>query len=239
MLPKKCPLCHKKSLQYQDDFIYCPSCKNYKKKLNLLQKPLVWANNKSWILRVPILFWFGYMLRENINNPKWSLNRLDNPFSAIDLGIHELGHKIFIPFGEFMTILGGSIFQCFFPVLCFAAFIKQKWYFASSLCFCWLGINLFDVAGYVADARAREIPLSIGPAIFSIDASNTDAAYDSAHDWYQILSRIGRLQQDIAIANNLRLLATIFFIVGLVMASILVVQMILGSIQRHLTNKAE
>ena len=33
------------------------------------------------------------------------------------LPIHEAGHILFIPFGEFMTILGGSLFPILFPLI--------------------------------------------------------------------------------------------------------------------------
>ena len=96
MLPTKCPLCHNRYLSYENDYAVCHKCGKYQKSLNFLQKPLAWANNKSWILRLPIIVWFGYMFWLNINDSKWALDRLGNPFSALDLGIHELGHKIFL-----------------------------------------------------------------------------------------------------------------------------------------------
>ncbi len=131
-----------------------------------------------------------------------------------------------------MHIAGGSIFQCLVPLLALAGFLQKKWYFAASLCFCWLGLNLFDVATYAADARARLLPLSVGPGILGINPADTDAAYDRAHDWYQLLSRIDRLDSDLAIAQGLRVAATVVFIIGLTLASILLLQMILSSVKR-------
>lgn len=95
------------------------------------------------------------MLVDNWNNPAYALNRLSDPFSALDFGIHELGHIIFAPLGEFMRKLGGSLFQCLFPLLWVIGFLQKRWYFAASMCLCWLGLNLFDIATYAADARAR------------------------------------------------------------------------------------
>ncbi|MCU0238694.1 MAG: hypothetical protein MUC29_04560 [Pyrinomonadaceae bacterium] len=42
-----------------------------------------------------------------------------NPFTGsfldfIDLPIHETGHLLFRPFGEFMMVAGGTLFQVFF-----------------------------------------------------------------------------------------------------------------------------
>ena len=40
----------------------------------------------------------------------------------IVLPIHEAGHVFFMPFGEFLTILGGSLFQVALPLAIDAAF---------------------------------------------------------------------------------------------------------------------
>ncbi len=232
MLPKKCPACKQKTLSYDNEYVFCTSCSIYKKPLKITQKPLAWANKRYWWWRLPIFAWFIVMFIDNLHNLEFAFNRLGNPFSALDFGIHELGHIIFSPFSEFMHILGGSLFQCLFPLLWLIGFLQKKWYFAAAMCWCWLGLNLFDVAIYVADARARLLPLSIGLGIFGIDPTDTDAAYDHAHDWYQLLSRTNHLNSDLAIAHGLRIAASIVFIIGLTLGGILLLQMLISSIQR-------
>lgn len=172
------------------------------------------------------------MLVDNLHKLDFALHRTSNPFSALDFGVHELGHLLFSKFGEFMHILGGSLFQVIFPILWMIGFLQKKWYFAASLCWCWLGLNLFDVATYVADARARTIPLATGFGVFGIDPTNVDAAYDRSHDWYQILSRTNHLNSDLAIADSLRVAGTICFIIGLTLAFTLLLQMFIGSVER-------
>lgn len=233
---KKCPACKRKSLSYDDEYIFCNSCPIYRKPLNIIQKPLAWASHRYWWWRIPIFVWFISMLIDNLRNSSYALHRLGNPFSALDLGIHELGHLLFSPFGTFVHILGGSLFQCIFPLLWLIGFIQKKWYFAASLCLCWFGLNLFDVATYAADARSREIPLSVGLSVFAIDPTDTDAAYDQAHDWYQLLSQTNNLDSDLAIAHGLRVAATIVFLIGLTLAAILLIQMFVSSVRR-LSNK--
>lgn len=234
MLPKKCPACKQKTLSYDDEYIFCTSCPIYRRPLNLFQKPLVWARGvRFWGWRIPILVWFISLLVQNLHQNSFALNRFGNPFSLLDFGMHELGHKIFSPFGEFMYIAGGSLFQCIFPLLWMIGFLQKKWYFAASLCLCWFGINLFDVATYVADARARLLSLSVGPGALGIDASDTDAAYDHAHDWYQLLSRTNHLNSDLAIAQGMRVVATIVFLSGLALGGFLIAQMLIGTIQRQ------
>lgn len=232
MLPKKCPACKQKTLSYDDEYMFCQSCPIYRKPLNIFQKPLAWAGQRHWWWRVPIFAWFVVMLLDNLSNPSYASSRLSNPFSALDLGTHELGHMIFSPFGEFMRILGGSLFQCLFPLLWLIGFLQRKWYFAASLCLCWLGLSLFDVATYAADARSRSIPLTIGLGVLGVDPSNTDDVYDRAHDWYQILGRTHHLNSDLAIARGMRVTATVIFLTGLTIAAILLMQMFVSSIQR-------
>lgn len=156
-----------------------------------------------------------YIFYRYVREPEYPAHRMANIFNAIDFGIHELGHYLFIPFGEFMTILGGSLFQSIFPLLWLGALLWKRWYFAASLCFIWVGLNLYDVAAYVADARARSLPL----ATLASD-------YDSAHDWYQILSRLGRLESDLTLAGNLRVAGTVFVVIGTVLALSLLVTML-------------
>ena len=41
----------------------------------------------------------------------------------VDLPIHETGHLIFRPFGEFIGVAGGSLFQVIFPAVFVGYFI--------------------------------------------------------------------------------------------------------------------
>lgn len=232
MLPKTCPVCQNKHLDYEDGYAVCNKCKTYRKKLNFFRRQLVWASDKQWWWRLPILAWFVVMLKQNWKNTWFAINRTSNPFSAFDLGVHELGHIIFSPFGEFMHIAGGCLFQLIFPLLWLFAFWRKKWYFAAAMCWCWLGLNLFDVAAYAGDARARLLPLTAG--IAGLAEQGSDEAYDKAHDWYQILSRTHHLNWDLAIEHDLRIAATVAFFIGLAMGSILLVQMLVSQTQRFL-----
>src|SRR5882762_871742 len=70
----------------------------------------------------------------------------------VDLIIHEAGHLIFIPFGQFMHILGGSLFQTVFPLLYVGYFYFKRDYFSSSFLLFWTGVNLINVSVYASDA---------------------------------------------------------------------------------------
>jgi hypothetical protein len=151
----------------------------------------------------------------------YPLERTANIINAVDLGIHELGHILFVPFGEFMTILGGSLFQCLFPLMWLSVCVWKRWYFAACLCLCWFGFNLIDVGLYAADARAR---------LFSLVTFSSD--YDSAHDWYQILSRLDKLELDTTIGQILRISGSVCIVIGLALAGILVITMLSHTISK-------
>lgn len=229
-----CPACGENALSYDQDNLFCTHCPIYHVRLPWYRKPLAWAEQRYWWWRWPFLVFFVILLIDNIHNTSYSLNRLTDPLTALDYGIHELGHYIFEPFGQFMYILGGSLFQCIFPLLWLIGFLQKRFYYAASLCWCWLGLNLFDVATYVADARERMLPLK-GPgtiAGFGLDEAESNAFYDRAHDWYQLLSRTGHLDSDLAIAHGLRVAAVTGFIIGITLAGLLLAHMIKGSIKR-------
>jgi hypothetical protein len=230
LLPKTCPACGQPSLIYGYDGATCSNCHAYKQRLTYFQHAVVWAREHStgydWFWRLIILAGFGYIFLGAVG--KLELESVRNtPLGLFDLGIHELGHIIFIPFGEFMTIAGGSIFQCLFPLLWLAVCMRKRWHFAASMMLVWFAYNLFDVAVYAADARARVLPL----ATFSND-------YDSAHDWYQLLSRTGKLQYDTAIAHGLQVAGTICGFVGLAIGAILILIMF-GSWFGHIGKKPD
>ena len=72
-----------------------------------------------------------------------------------NLVFHEAGHVIFSPFGRFMTVLGGSLFQCLVPIALAIAFLRQDDRFGAAVCSWWAGQNLLDVAPYVLGRTIR------------------------------------------------------------------------------------
>lgn len=114
-------------------------------------------------------------------------------FHNVDLIFHEAGHVLFMPFGRYVTILGGSLFQILVPLLLMIAFlIKNKDGFAASICLWWVGQSTMDLAPYIADARALRLPLLGG---------GTGADSPGFHDWENLLRPLGWLQHDTYIAG--------------------------------------
>lgn len=104
------------------------------------------------LLLVAFGAWGFYFISAGVNWEKIGSSFMHN----INLPFHEFGHVLFMPFGEFMMILGGSLFQVLLPFLLTLVFVfKQKDTFAGSITLWWCGQSFIDVAPYIADAEYR------------------------------------------------------------------------------------
>lgn len=111
---------------------------------------------------------------------------MDSVLHLPDLVFHEAGHVIFSPFGRFLSVLGGSLFQVALPAVIAVAFLRQDDAFGASVCLWWAGQNLLDLAPYIADARALQLVLLGG---------HTGAEVEG-HDWEYLLTTLGWMRHD-------------------------------------------
>ena len=77
----------------------------------------------------------------------------------LDLAIHETGHLVFAFGGETLTLLGGTLFQLLVPIAFIVALWRQGDRHGATVPLWWLGQNCWNIAVYVKDARAQELPL--------------------------------------------------------------------------------
>ena len=111
----------------------------------------------------------------------------------VNLVFHEAGHVIFMPFGRFMTILGGTLGQWLIPFIVLYAFVlKSRDTFGATIGLWWLGQSFLDAAPYINDARAGQLILLGGV---------TGRDRPGYHDWENILGDLGWLQYDHTIAS--------------------------------------
>jgi hypothetical protein len=111
----------------------------------------------------------------------------------VNLPFHEAGHVIFSPLGKFIQTLGGTLGQLLMPLVCCAVLlIKTRDTFGASVALWWFGENFMDIAPYINDARALELPLLGG-------VTGKDVA--DYHDWEYILGKLGLLQMDHTLAS--------------------------------------
>lgn len=120
-------------------------------------------------------------------------NRIMMFIHGANLIFHEAGHIIFMMFGPFMHIFGGSFNQILIPAIISGYFFMTGQRFSSAITLAWVGENFWDVSIYVKDASAMELPLLGGEGVL--------------HDWNTLLEDLGLLQLDQLIGN-------LFFAIG-------------------------
>ncbi len=135
------------------------------------------------------LFTSSYFLYYLYTYKEWHF--LDN----VNLIIHEAGHVIFMFFGEFFHILGGSLFQMLFPSLFVLYFYRKQNYFSASLLLFWVGQNIVNVSVYASDALNMELPLLGGDL--------------SGHDWNNLLQMTNTLEYTNTIGTSIFYLGVI------------------------------
>jgi len=116
----------------------------------------------------------------------------NTPFGAIDLAIHEMGHPLFRFGGEVLCALGGTLLQCLVPLFAATFLYTRGDWFGITFCGVWLGVNFFEVARYMADARAMQLQLV------------TIGGGDARHDWNFLFGEFGCLRSDTTIAGLVR-----------------------------------
>ena len=125
---------------------------------------------------------------------------LDN----VDLPIHETGHLLFRPFGEFMMVAGGSLFQVIFPLVFVAYFIWQRSYYSAAIVMLWVGQSIFNVWVYASDAIVMQLVLTSG-------FTGTEGSF---HDWNYMLTETGMLGSFKSITKIIRFAGTVTIIVA-------------------------
>lgn len=121
------------------------------------------------------------------------------PFDFANLIIHEAGHFVFSLFGEFISILGGSLFQILVPAGIALYFFYYRQIFASAFALYWMGDNCVNVSRYIRDAQSMQLPL-LGGGI---------------HDWNWLLSQTGLLSHNQEIGVFVQSIGIIFLLAGL------------------------
>jgi hypothetical protein len=98
---------------------------------------------------------------------------------------HEAGHVVFRLFGEWVTVLGGTLGQLIMPaILGGALLIKNRDPFGAAIGLWFVGVSLLDIAPYMYDALHPQLMLLSGMT-----------GEDGGHDWIFLFSSLGLLQK--------------------------------------------
>lgn len=128
--------------------------------------------------------------------------------------IHEFGHVLFRPLGEFMTLLGGSLFQVLLPLIFGGIFVvKNRDPFAASVMLWWAAVAVMDVAPYVYDAFQPQHVLLTGRT-----------GDNGAHDFIDVLGDLGLLHRAQPIGRGVHTVGFLMMVAALAWGAWLVWQ---------------
>jgi hypothetical protein len=158
------------------------------------QRPRLWDLVRYVPPKVdPIYFWsrVGVLVVFTL----WGLSLIGMDYRNGEIGqsflhrplliFHEAGHVVFMPFGQFMMFLGGTLGQLIMPaVMLFALLIKNRDPFGAAIGLWFLGVSLLDIAPYAYDALHPQLMLLGGRT-----------GEDGGHDWIYLLSETGLLKR--------------------------------------------
>jgi len=129
---------------------------------------------------------------------------LDN----VDLPIHETGHLLFRPFGQFMMVAGGSLFQVIFPAVFVGYFIWQRSFYSAAIVLLWVGQSILNVWVYASDAVVMQLVLTSG-------FTGTEGSF---HDWNYLLTETGLIDSVKGVAKVIRFFGSVTIVVASVAA---------------------
>lgn len=127
---------------------------------------------------------------------------------SVDLPIHETGHLLFRPFGEFLMVAGGSLFQVIFPLVFFGYFLWQRSYYSAAIVSLWVGQSILNVWVYASDAVIMQLVLTSG----------STGAEGSFHDWNYLLTETGLIGATKSVAKIIRFTGSVTIIISSVSA---------------------
>jgi len=124
------------------------------------------------------------------------------------LVFHEAGHVLFMLFGQFLTVAGGTLGQLIMPAVLCGALLWKRDPFGAAIGLWLFGVSVLDVAPYVYDAKVPQLMLLGGRT-----------GEDGGHDWIHLLSTLGLLERSQGIGWFLHKLGAIVVLLALAWAA--------------------
>jgi hypothetical protein len=164
---------------------------SWRRLRRLALEPAPAKSRAAWLGRLALLavlgFWTWDFARMDHRLLVGGMPEINGSFwHLVNLAFHEAGHLLFRPFGDFMSVLGGSLMQLLVPLTVLMNFLLSRHDpFAAAAGLWWLGQSLMDLAPYIHDAQAQRMLLLGGI---------TGRDVPGYHDWHNLLGRLGSLE---------------------------------------------
>jgi hypothetical protein len=129
-----------------------------------------------------------------------------NIFAGLTLAVHEGGHLLFGPFGEWLMVAGGSLTQILAPVTAALLLLRQGDKYGVAIVGTWVTYSLTNLAEYVGDARAMTLQL-------------VGFSSDPIHDWHYLLASVHLLAYDTRFALLIRDVAWLVLLASVALAA--------------------
>ena len=131
---------------------------------------------------------------------------------GILLTIHEAGHVLCRPFGEFVFILGGSLFQFALPFGIGVAFVVvNRDNFGAAIGMWWASVSLLDLSPYIYDA--------LHPQLIMLGGHTGE---DGPHDWIYLLGTLGQIRNSQQWGAFVHGIGSVFVVAALVWAAVVI-----------------
>jgi hypothetical protein len=138
-----------------------------------------------------------------------------NVYAGLTLAIHEGGHLLFSPLGQWLMVAGGSLTQILAPVTAALLFLRRGDRYGVAIVGTWITYSLTNLATYIGDARAMALPL-------------VGFSDDPIHDWHYLLDSVHLLAYDTRLALLVRDLAWLKLVASVVLATVVLSQQARG-----------
>lgn len=140
------------------------------------------------LVAIGVLLWFPFVRGSRVPL-----------LAAADLGFHELGHMLAVPFGRTVHFLAGSTTQVLVPAGLAAYFwLRQRDLMATGVMLAWAASSAQNASVYIADAPYQRLPLIGGH-----------------HDWNWLLSHWHALDSASTVARSVWLVGLAAGIAGI------------------------
>ena len=165
------------------------------------------------VIFIGLLIWGVQLMTSSIDS-----NAVGESFlHLINTPFHEAGHVIFRPFGQFITSLGGTLGQLLMPLIClFTLLLKNRDPFGAAVALWWFGENFLDIAPYMADARAGDLPL--------LGGNFGHSSPYGFHDWEYLLTEMNIIEYDTDLARIVFFIGCLIMILSLLWAALLIIR---------------